>query len=367
MIINKIKLENFRNIQDAEFEFSDGMNIICGDNAQGKTNLLESIWLFSGGKSFRGSKDNDLIQFEKPFTRICVEYISHERKQNAKIFISKDKKELKINNVPKKSFSELSNSFHAVVFAPVHLSLIKDGPENRRKFIDEALSQVKPGYSSLIQKYNKTLNQRNALLKEIAFHKELIDTLDIWDDQLSRLGGEIIFERNKYLDLLRNEAEIIHTGLSENKEKFQIKYKFSFKNDKKCDKIILIDLLRKNLKDKQQEDLINKFTSCGPHRDDIEITLNGLKARSFGSQGQQRSCVLTLKIAEAKIIKNIIGEEPIILLDDVLSELDKNRQNFLLNEIKDSQVFITSCNTDQGLTFSKFCSGDSSWINFSSR
>lgn len=344
MNITRLQFEGFRNLKDNFILPIDGINIIYGDNAQGKTNLLEVLWLFNGSKSFRGGKDNELINFDSDFSKISLIFKAREREQTAEIIISNGKKTVSLNGVKKNSASELAGSFCSVIFSPDHLSLIKEGPVERRKFIDNAITQIRPRYLSFLNKYNQTLNQRNALLKEIPYKKELIETLSVWDEHLSSLGSLIICERLSYFKDLCKSAEKYHDGLSKGLEKLEMKYNFSFEYDSDdIDKEKIKEALFKQLIKNREEDLLYRVTSCGVHRDDIDIYINGKKLKTYGSQGQQRSAVLSLKLAEANILEEVIGEKPIILLDDVLSELDSTRQEFLLNNIKDFQVFITCC------------------------
>lgn len=341
MIITGLKFENFRNLEDNHISFSDKMNVIVGDNGQGKTNLLECIWMFNGVRSFRGAKDRDLVRFEKKSAKIEIEFFSEDREQSARIEFVDNKREAYINEIKKPAPSHLLGKITSIVFSPEHLSLVKDGPNVRRKFIDSAICQVKPKYSVYLAKYNRILNQRNALLKDIANHSDLEDTLEIWDRELAVNGSIVISERLKYISRLSEIAGEYHSGISENREKLEIIYKNRYSPQTSTTEIAsdFFDLLSKHRKD----DLMLRYTSKGPHRDDIEININGRSARQYASQGQQRSAVLSLKLAEASLVDILTGENAIILLDDVLSELDRERQAFLLNKIQDRQVFITCC------------------------
>ena len=341
MIINGLKFSNFRNLENNHISFGDKMNVIVGDNGQGKTNLLECIWMFNGVRSFRGAKDRDLVRFEKKSAKIEIEFFSEERDQSARIEFVDNKREAYINEIKKPAPLHLLGKITSIVFSPEHLSLVKDGPNVRRKFIDSAICQVKPKYSVYLAKYNRILNQRNALLKDIANHSDLEDTLEIWDRELAVNGSIVISERLKYISMLSEIAGEYHSGISENREKLEIIYKNRYSPQTSTTEIAsdFFDLLSKHRKD----DLMLRYTSKGPHRDDIEININGRSARQYASQGQQRSAVLSLKLAEASLVDILTGENAIILLDDVLSELDRERQTFLLNKIQDRQVFITCC------------------------
>ncbi|MEE1055672.1 MAG: DNA replication/repair protein RecF [Acutalibacteraceae bacterium] len=341
MIIKGLKYENFRNLKDNHIIPSEKMNVIIGDNGQGKTNLLESIWMFNGVRSFRGSKDKDLIAFGKNSAKIEIDFFSEERLQNARLEFINGKRDAYINDIKKSAPSYLMGKITSIVFSPEHLSLIKDGPNIRRKFIDSAICQVKPKYSVYLARYTKVLNQRNALLKDISYYSELADTLEIWDRELAVNGSIIISERLKYISEMSLFAEEYHSGISENKEKLELLYKNKYTIQTPVQKIA--EDFMKMLVNVRNDDLQLKYTTKGPHRDDIEIKINGRNSRQYASQGQQRSAVLSLKLAEATLVDQITGQQPVILLDDVLSELDKARQNFLLNKIKDRQVFITCC------------------------
>ena len=338
-----IDLKNYRNFDIERFTPGENINIIYGDNAQGKTNLIEAIWLFTGGRSFRSAKDAELIKFGSDFAKLDMEFFSCGRNQTASIVIEGKRRRVTLNKVEKKSAASLVGSFCAVVFSPNHLSLVKDGPAGRRRFIDSALCQIKPAYCSAVLKYNHILNQRNRLLKEIKNRESLIDTLDVWDENLSFYGAAIVKERIEYIELVKSKAERFYSGISDGKENFSVFYKSNLqKND-----IIEVEEIKKvfleKLQNSRNEDLILGYTSVGAHRDDLCFKVNNLNAKSFASQGQQRSCVLALKLAEAEIVMEQTGQRPIILLDDVMSELDLKRQKYLISSIKDWQVFITCC------------------------
>ena len=350
MKIKSISIENFRNIEALNLEFDD-VNIIWGENAQGKTNLLEAIYLFTGSKSFRGARDKDLIRFNSDFARLKIDFENKERAQNAELVI-KERRSAKLNGVKKKSPTELGNEIKAVIFSPVHLSMIKDGPAERRKFIDGALCQIKANYYSVLKNYHRNLEQRNAMLKDISVNADLKSMLYVWDASLAAEGAKIIYQRQKYIEAIMPHAKEIFRGLSGGKEEIDIKLcgEFDYEGLTQAE---IENKLRKAISEKQHIDIINKITKTGPHRDDVEILINGKSARLFGSQGQQRSCVLALKLAEASLLKNMTEEEPIALLDDVMSELDESRQDYILNHIKDWQVFITCCDANTILRLKK--------------
>lgn len=354
MKINSIKIENFRNIESLSLDFDD-VNIIYGENAQGKTNLIEAIYLFTGAKSFRGVKDKELVKFGEEYSRLKIEFSNNSREQNAELLIQ-NRRSATLNGVKKKSATSLGDELKAVIFSPVHLSMVKDGPLERRRFIDNALCQLKSNYRNVLKEYNRALAQRNMLLKDISKNNSLYDMLYIWDKNLAVSGAKIIFQRMKYIEALLPYAKDVFDGLSSGKEEINLVMKGAFDYDG-----LTLDEIQKKLMfaldNNRGNDILNRNTNIGPHRDDMEILINGKSARSFGSQGQQRSCVLALKLAEASLLREMTQDEPLALLDDVMSELDISRQDYILNHIKDWQVFITCCDANtvlrlkQGKTF----------------
>ncbi len=347
MKVNSIELNNYRNISSINFDADSGVNVIYGENAQGKTNILEAIWLFTGCKSFRGSKDSDFIKFNEDITRIKLNFSDNFREKQSEIILGEGKKKVFFNGVEKKSSAELIGTFYAVIFSPSHLSLIKDGPSERRRFLDTAICQLKPSYAEALGKFKRILIQRNALLKDIHLNSQLYDILDTLDLQLANYSSQVILERLNYINLLKEYSKEIYGGISENKESFSIEYS---RKDISAHSFSFNDILNKEkekLRQARKDDVLLKSTSVGPHRDDLEILINGVSARSFGSQGQQRSCALALKLGESEIIKKVTGETPVALLDDVMSELDEKRQDYILNHIKDRQVFLTCCDPSQ--------------------
>lgn len=321
----------------------EGVNVIYGDNAQGKTNIIEALWLFCGGHSFRTPRDSEVIRWEERFARLEMDFVGQERAQHARLSFQNGKKSAEINGVAKHSASALIEKFCAVVFSPEHLNLIKRGPGERRRFLDSAICREKLQNAVILSKYNRMLNQRNTLLKDIARKPALEDTLDIWDRQLVTYGALLTRKRLDYMQLLSEKALAFHSGISKGKEQLEIRYAATA--DVTPDDS-LEEIQRKfaaRCARNRKNDIHLGVTLAGPHRDDIEILINGKNAKSFASQGQQRSAVLSLKLAEAAALRERMGEEPVILLDDVLSELDSGRQHFLLNELTGHQVFITCC------------------------
>ncbi|MCH5303938.1 MAG: DNA replication/repair protein RecF [Ruminococcus sp.] len=347
MYVTKLQFKNYRNLCDDVVKPCEKINVIYGNNAQGKTNILEALWLFCGGHSFKGSKENEFIKFGEKFAKINAEFFSQGREQSAEIIFNGIKKEVFINGVKKNSSAALIEKFNAVVFSPEDLTLVKRGPSARRRFIDSAICREKLKNAIVISKYNQTLNQRNALLKDIYRHPELKNTLEIWDDTLCSLGAKIIFQRLSYIEKLSSDAREYHFGISDNTEKLEIIYNSNCGAKTGDSEGEIFEKLSGALKSSKKEDINSGYTNIGPHRDDFDIFINDRKAKIFASQGQQRSAVLSLKLAEANVLSTLTGENPVILLDDVLSELDSKRRDFLLNKIKDYQVFITTCELNE--------------------
>ena len=344
MTVTAVSYQNFRNLENVSLEPSEGVNIIYGENAQGKTNLLEGIWLFSGLRSFRGAKDAELIRFGSEFGRLKMAFTAHGRDQKAEITVAA-KRKAKLNGVELPSCAGLIGKCSAVVFSPSFLSIVKNGPEERRKFIDAAVCQLKPAYANVLAEYSRLVKQRNSLLKDLTIEPSLYDMLDVIDERLAAAGEAVTNERLAYIDRLTEPVRQIYGGFTDGREEIAIAY---VKKD--GEEGPLGDVLKRNRK----FDLINKTTSAGPHRDDIDIKIDGISARSFGSQGQQRSCAIALKLGEAAVMNEDASEQPVVLLDDVMSELDAGRQDYILNHIGDRQVFITCCEPS---TVLRLCGG----------
>ena len=348
MRITHLELTDFRNIAQVSIDPGEGVNIIYGANAQGKTNLLEAIWLCSGNKSFRGAREREMTRFGEKVFHIRLQFADRERTQQISYDSGGDKRKLQLNRMPLRSASELTGEFTCVVFHPEDLSLVKEGPVDRRSFLDIAISQIKPVYGRYIAQYNGLMEQRNALLKQIHRTGSGKEMLSVWDEQLSRIGTAISILRQDYLQKLSPLAQAVYSGFTGNRETFSLEYESSVYRQGLPGSVYseeLIALYRKALSEHLEEDIRLHFTGVGVHRDDLEILVNGISARSYGSQGQQRSCAIALKIGEAMLIKGVTGENPVILLDDVMSELDPGRQDYLLNRIQGFQVFITCCDT----------------------
>lgn len=347
MIIKKLALQNFRNIANAEIEFSDSVTVICGNNAEGKTNFLEGLWLFSGNKSFRAGHDSDLIRFGDENARLHLDFFKNNRDQYADLTVKNSRRHYSLNGVGLKSGNELMSDMNMILFLPTHLSLIKDGPSLRRDFLDTAISVIKPDYRNNLRIYNKILSERNALLKDITFHSELSDMLYIYDSQLSRVGSAIAKLRIKYLKKLADYAAEFYRGISGNREKLDLSYICSYSEDN-----FDAESMQKALSENRAVDIARAVTTAGPHLDDFSVCINGRSAKVFASQGQHRSAVLCFKLAEAEIQNDVFGERPVILLDDVMSELDRGRQEYLYECTKGSQILITYCEKNEAMLLS---------------
>ena len=350
MILKKIQIKDFRNIENLEIVPGEKVNIICGENAQGKTNLMEALWLFTGAKSFRQTKDSEFIRFGTEKANLKADFFSENREQTAEISFSPGKS-LKKNGIDIKTAAEYAGTIGGVVFSPSHMNLFRDGPKERRRLIDTSLCQLYPKYLSVLADYKKVLDQRNTVLKDARYHSGLIDMIDIYDEQLARLGGSIIRTRVNYCENLNKKAAEIYKGMSNGREEFFAEYITTvlLENEHADSSMSTADWAEKfwnALKNARNYDFEHGATSVGPHRDDLEVTLDKMPVRSFGSQGQQRSCILSLKLGEAKMLGEAMGEPPLILLDDVMSELDSIRRDYLLNSIGESQIFLTCCDKE---------------------
>ncbi len=335
MFIEKIKLKNFRNYSTQEIKLTNGINLFFGNNAQGKTNILESIFLCSMGKSFRARKDKELILFNENNTTIEIDYQKKDRAGNIKYNIGENKN-IFINNLKIKKMSEILGNINIVLFSPEDINIIKDGPSNRRKFLNMLISQIRPNYIYTYNLYLKILEQRNGYLKNINIENKNDELLDIYDEKLAECASSIYNYREEFINKIKEKIQEIHKQVT--KEKEIIKLKYISDCDNKENYI-------NELKQKRNQDIERGYTSLGIHRDDIYFFINGKKIDIYGSQGQQRTSILSLKLAELEIIKDEIGEYPILLLDDFMSELDNERKINLLKYIKNTQIIIT-CTED---------------------
>ena len=344
MKVLSLKTENYRNLAAKEYFPGGGVNIICGENGLGKTNLIESIWLFTGCRSFRSVRDKDVVRFDCDEAKLKMEFFSGNRNKEAEIRID-EKRHITLNGIALPSGRKMMGEFTAVVFTPLHLSIVKEGPEERRKFIDIAISQLRPNYAKTLLEYTKALAQRNATLRAARDNPAMLAMLDIWDMELAKKGAVIIDSRINYLDALKNHACTAYDEISSGKETLGLTYK-EHARDKARGKKEIAESLLNALYEKRESDVERCITSVGAHREDFSIDLSGKSARLFGSQGQQRSAALSLKLAEANIISQVTAEEPVILLDDVFSELDPQRQKYVVSHFENRQVFITCCDEE---------------------
>jgi DNA replication and repair protein RecF len=343
---HKIILHHFRNIVSLEMEPGEGLNIIRGENGQGKTNLIEALWLFTGMRSFRGARESELLPFGETDAKIECLFQSEGRRQSARIQLGAHRGAF-LNEIRSPSSSALCGKIHAVVFSPSHLALARDGPAERRRFLDEAIGQLYPTYQKNLQYYQKTLQQRSALLRDMQTHPSLQELLETWDAHLARAGAQIIRLRARYAEMLRERAADVYRGISGERERLSVEYACSLQAFEPGMEIAGIrEAFVRELLQNRAQDIRQCSTSAGPHRDELSLLLDGQSARLYGSQGQQRSCVLALKLAECGILESSTGSRPVILLDDVLSELDHRRRAYLLECMREHQVFITCCEED---------------------
>ncbi|PYG88997.1 DNA replication and repair protein RecF [Ruminiclostridium sufflavum DSM 19573] len=345
MIVKSLCLENFRNHKDTKIQFSDSFNIIYGNNGQGKTNILEAIYLCASGRSHRTSKDSELVLFGSDFYNINTFVLNSglDKVINIK-YLNDQKKQIMVNEIPLKKLGSLMGNLYAVIFSPEDLFVVKQGPGERRRFVDITLSQIRPSYFYNLQQLARILKQRNILLKNIYSKNGLMDTIDIWNIKLAEVASNIILERRKFAVLLSELAQKQHRFLTTDKEIIAFDYNCSFQIDENSNKSEISDIYLRLLEKGIDRDIAIGYTSLGPHRDDYDISINNKSLKLYGSQGQQRSSVLSLKIAEIELINQETGQYPILLLDDVMSELDENRQKYLMNSIKGVQTFITCTN-----------------------
>lgn len=337
MIIKSMELCNFRNYETLHISFDKATNILYGNNAQGKTNILEAAYMTGTSKSHKGSRDREMIRFGQMEAHIKTVVLKNEKEYQIDFHLRKNKaKGIAVNRVPIKKASDLFGILNIIFFSPEDLNIIKNGPAERRRFMDAELCQLDKIYLSDLTNYHKVLNQRNQLLKDIYFRPELKDTLLVWDMQLLKYGKNIIKRRRQFIEELNRIVDGIHSKISGGKEKIHLQYEPNIEDIFFEDELIRV----------REKDLKTSQTSVGPHRDDLKISVDGIDIRRFGSQGQQRTCALSLKLSEIKLVENTIHDKPVLLLDDVLSELDKNRQNYLLESISDTQTIMTCTGLD---------------------
>ena len=338
MIIKSLELSDFRNYETLSISFDKGTNILFGDNAQGKTNILEAIYVSATTKSHKGSKDKEIINFNKEEAHIRTYLEKEDVEYRVDMHLRKNKsKGIAIDGQKIKKAADLLGLLNDVFFSPEDLSIIKNGPAERRRFADMELCQLDSFYLYNLNNYNKIINQRNKLLKDMYFNQNLKETLNIWDSQLVSYGSKIIEKREAFAKQLCEMIGDIHKKLSGGKEELIVNYEPDVK----------VDDFELKMKENQEKDIRFKLTSTGPHRDDFSFLVNEIDIRKYGSQGQQRTAALSLKLSEIELVKKITKDTPLLLLDDVLSELDSNRQNYLLNSIGDIQTIITCTGLDE--------------------
>ena len=347
----ELTFDGFRNLHPARWTPSEGVNILYGDNAQGKTNLLEACWLFTGGRSFRGAKDSEMVAFGREEAALGLRFYAGGREQEAAVTI-RQRRQVTLNGIHLSAAAKLAGHFCGVVFSPAHLSLIKDGPEGRRRFVDSAYCQLKPAYVGALTESQKALTQRNAFLRQCRekdrFGSAEEEMLELWDHALAAAGTRLTIARDHYIRRLEPIAARIYDGLSGGREQLAL----SLETAVITDGVAPADIARQwmtQLQLTRRADVAVGHTTAGPHREDLVLTLDSLAVRTYGSQGQQRSAVLALKLAEATLLQEVTGESPVAFLDDVMSELDTSRQDYILNHIHGWQVFITCCEPSTAL------------------
>ncbi len=341
MIIRSLELQNFRNYEETHIDFSPGVNIFYGDNAQGKTNILEAVYVGATARSHRAGKDREMIRFGEEEAHI--KYFVEKRGITDRVDVHLKKNRAKgiaVNGVPLRRTGELFGIANVIFFSPEDLNIIKEGPSQRRRFIDMELCQLDKIYMSNLTNYNRVVMQRNKLLKELDNHSDYLDTLQIWDMQMIRYGTEIIRSRKRFIDELREIIIPIHAGITGEKEHIDIAYEPS----------VQADDLETSLSRGRTRDLKARVSLTGPHRDDLAFCVDGMDIRTFGSQGQQRTAALSLKLSEIELVRRRTGDCPVLLLDDVLSELDSGRQNKLLDSIDGVQTLLTCTGVDKFVT-----------------
>ena len=331
MWIKKLKIKNFRNYEEEIINFDKNINIFFGENAQGKTNIIEAIYLCGIGKSFRTKKDLEMIKLNENYSIIEIEYCKSDREGKIKIELN-NKKNIYLNNIKIKKLSELLGNLNIVFFNPDSLNILKGSPQSRRRFLDIMISQLKPNYMHFLTQYLNTIEQRNNYLRQIKEEKKDEYLLDIWDEKLAEYAIKICEYREFFIKKINNKIKDIHYNITNNNEEIKIEYKTECR-----EKIYFLDLL----KSRRNLDIIKGYTTKGIHRDDFIIYINNKELSIYGSQGQYRTAMLSIKLSELQVIYDEIGEYPILLLDDFMSELDKKRINNFLENIRDTQIIIT--------------------------
>ena len=349
MRIDRLELDAFRNYGRQAVEFDARCNVIFGENAQGKTNLLEALIYLSCGRSPRARTDREMIRFDAPAASLCAQVFARERDFRVRAELFRDRRrKMSVNQVPAKNSAALSEVYNTVFFCPDDLFLIREGAAARRKFMDNALCQLRPRYAAALTEYNRTYEHKTRILRDSEERPDLLATLPDFNERLVRFGAVLIHYRQQFAARLNEYAAIHHLECSGGKEKLEIQYQtVSSVTDPAVDVTVLTEQLRAHMESHQTAERASRLCLSGPHKDDLLVTIDGREAKQYASQGQTRTAALALKLAEREIYKNATGEYPVLLLDDVLSELDPKRQEFVLNRIAGGQVFITCCEDDR--------------------
>ena len=344
MIVEELKVINYRNYEQMHLKFHPRLNVFIGDNAQGKTNLLEAIYLCSAGKSFRANRDQEMINMIKKQAYVQVKLKKVIGNVNIEVRLNMDrKKDVKVNQIPLIKIGELLGNLNVVLFSPEDLKLVKEGPSERRKFMDREISQISTKYYYTLSQYNKILQHRNKLLK---YNRGKILDLEVWNEQLATAGAWLIFYRRNFIKKISILAKLMHRKITESAETLEIIYEANVKVKEEDEVNYIKEKILQRFKEDLNIDKQRGLTTVGPHRDDMILKINGLDVKNYGSQGQQRTAVLSLKLAELELVKSEVGEYPILLLDDVMSELDLKRQGYLINNLRNVQTFITTTMMD---------------------
>ena len=345
MRVTRLQLRDYRNYERADISPCPGITVLHGANAQGKTGVLEAVYLCCTGRSHRTSRDKELIRWDQPQGLVQLSVDREDGIHEIDIKLSAiARKQVLINGSPISRSGELMGHANGVLFSPEDLRMVKDGPAERRRFIDMELSQIKPAYYYALQRYHRALTQRNAVLKEAQRSPAILSTLDQWDEQLAHCGAQIIGHRRKFIAKLHDSASDIHKDITAGIEDLQVRYDESLLAD--ADGSALVEAFIKALQMAKNNDMRRMTTTIGPHRDDLSLTINGVDVRAYGSQGQQRTCALSLKLSELNVMKQATGEWPILMLDDVMSELDPNRRRQLFGRLEGIQTLVTCTDPD---------------------
>lgn len=351
MVCKKVQIKDFRNIISQQVEFDDGVNVIFGENAQGKTNLLEAIYYVSVGKSFRANHNSEIIRFGSDTSDISLDFNNTSRDQNIHVRVYKDKKrQVEKNGVKIDKLSDIVGSFRTVLFCPEHLSLVKDGPAMRRNYLDIAISRTRPMYLHSLQKYNYILKQRNQLIKTANSDRRTFEaTIELWSEKLAEEAAVISDFRAEFIKKADAHVKNCFSDMSGEKEIPELRYIGSSHSEQEeySDRKATAEKYRALLTENLEREIFAGATLWGAHKDDMAVMLNSRPARIYASQGQQRSLAIALKLAEGEICFSEFGDYPVFLFDDVLSELDNSRRDYLINRIKSKQVILTSCDRNE--------------------